>query len=102
MCVDEIDGYTCERPPTIETFSASATVLPADEPTDVAWSWTYADSPSPTPTCRIDQGIGDVTSRATVSVTVAQDTHEPWVGSLRNQEQEAKEGEPAPLSWDRP
>ncbi|HET8540519.1 MAG TPA: hypothetical protein VFL83_11665 [Anaeromyxobacter sp.] len=59
--------------PVIATFDATPTSVTSGSPTDVTWTWTYANSPDPAPTCSID-GVGAVTTGAVTSVTLNADT----------------------------
>lgn len=49
-------------PPMITSFVPSPAMIPADTPTQVTWTWTYAAEPTfPEPVCSIDRGVGPVT-----------------------------------------
>ncbi|HWO23653.1 MAG TPA: calcium-binding EGF-like domain-containing protein [Kofleriaceae bacterium] len=48
--------------PAITSLVPSPSTIPADTPTQVTWSWTYAVEPTlPDPVCSIDNGVGPVT-----------------------------------------
>lgn len=57
--------------PSIATFTAAPASVTIGVPTNVVWSWTYANSPTPAPTCTVDQGVGAVTNGAATSVLIS-------------------------------
>ncbi len=49
-------------PPMLTSFVPNPSTIPADVPTAVTWTWTYAVEPTvPEPACSIDNGVGPVT-----------------------------------------
>ena len=60
--------------PVLATFAANPATVTVNNPTTVAWSWTYANSPTPAPSCTIDQGVGTVTSGQSTVISIAADT----------------------------
>jgi EGF domain len=47
--------------PVITSLTPSPSTIPANTPTQVTWSWTFASEPTlPEPTCSIDKGVGPV------------------------------------------
>lgn len=64
-----IDGMNSA--PMITSFQATPSQVAAGTPTDVTWTWTYAQEPTfPDPTCSIDRGVGAVTRGQTTSVNI--------------------------------
>ncbi len=57
--------------PVIATFTATPSSLVYGRTTSVTWSWAYTAAPSPAPTCRVDGGVGTVTSGGSTMVTLA-------------------------------
>jgi hypothetical protein len=65
-----IDGLNSA--PMITSFQASPSQVTSGTPTDVTWTWTYAQEPTfPDPTCSIDHGVGAVTRGQTTSVNIS-------------------------------
>jgi len=48
-------------PPMLTSFVPTPSTIPADVPTPVTWTWSYAVDPTfPEPACSIDNGVGPV------------------------------------------
>ena len=60
--------------PNIGTFIATPSSVTTGVPTNVTWSWTYANSPAPTPVCVVGNGVGSLTSGTVTSVTISSAT----------------------------
>lgn len=56
--------------PKIASFSARPDSVPTGVPTNVTWSWSFANSPTPAPSCFIDHGLGAWRSGTKSAVTL--------------------------------
>ena len=59
-------------PPVLASFAAFPQTVTANVPTQVTWSFGYANQPYPDPTCTVDHGVGTVYNGQAASVTLAE------------------------------
>lgn len=68
------EATTSAEAPVLASFAAAPASVPPGMPTQVTWTWTYANQPDPAPSCSIDHGVGALQSGTAASVTLAADT----------------------------
>jgi len=57
-------------PPILASFTVSPPAITAGVPTDVRWTYTFANNPWPTPSCVVDHGVGRIGAGQTKPLTL--------------------------------